>query len=121
MFWKIVGILKGILKNSALFIGKFLCRDDVNIKVWFYAFRLHLNYKKDFWSHLFPSEFCKIFKKIFSLEHSWASASDFIFDIFKLTKYMKVSLLFTFFRKKSKIKQKILVALRLGNPRLALQ
>ena len=34
--------------------------------------------------------------KTFFLENSWASASDFIFDIFKLNKYMEDSFLFTF-------------------------
>ena len=44
---------------------------------------------------------CRIFKNTFLLEHSWVSASDFIFDIFKSNKYMKVSfLLIVFYRKK---------------------
>ena len=50
---------------------------------------------------LFFSRFYRIYKNTFPLEHSWTSASDFIFDIFKSNKYMKVSfLLTTFYRKK---------------------
>ena len=55
------------------------------------------------------------------LENSWASASDFIFDVFKSNKYMKVSFLLTVFYRKSKIKQKSRVTLKLGNLRFALQ
>ena len=61
----------------------------------------------------------RIFKNTFLLEHSWASASDSIVDIFKSNKYMKVSLLLT--AKESKIKQKSRLALKLGNLRIALQ
>ena len=60
-------------------------------------------------------------KNTFLLEHSWASASDFIYDIFKSNKYMRVSFLLTVFYKKNKIKQKSRVALKLGNLRFALQ
>ena len=52
---------------------------------------------------LFSSEFFRIFKKIFLFEHPWASASDFIFEMLKLNKYMKVSLLFNFLFWKSNI------------------
>ena len=76
---------------------------------------------KNFANFLFFSGFCRILKNTFPLEHSWASASDFIFDIFKSNKYMKVSFLLTVFYRKSKIKQKSRVALKLGNLRFALQ
>ena len=76
---------------------------------------------KNFANFLFYNGFCRIFKNTFLLEHSWASASDFIFDIFKSNKYMKVSFLLTVFYRKSKIKQKSRVALKLGNLRFALQ
>ena len=76
---------------------------------------------ENFVNFLFFSWFCRIFKNTFLLEHSWASASDFIFDIFKSNKYMKVSFLLTVFYRKSKIKQKSRVALKLGNLRFALQ
>ena len=76
---------------------------------------------KNFVNFLFFSGFCRILKNTFPLEHSWASASDFIFDIFKSNKYMKVSFLLTVFYRKSKIKQKSRVALKLGNLRFALQ
>ena len=46
------------------------------------------------------------FLRIPFFEHSWVSASDFIFGIFKSNKYMKVSFLLTVFYRKSKIKQK---------------
>ena len=49
------------------------------------------------------------------------SAADFIFDIFKSNKYMRVSFLLTVFYIKNKIKQKSRVALKLGNLRFALQ
>ena len=56
---------------------------------------------KNFENFLFSSGFYRIFKNTFLLEHSWANASDFIFDIFKSNKYMKVSFLLTvFYRKK---------------------
>ena len=58
MFYKIVGVLK----NVANFAGAYLCRDDVNVKVWFYAFRLHIYYKREFSTRLFSSEFRRIFK-----------------------------------------------------------
>ena len=76
---------------------------------------------KNFANFLFFSGFYRILKNTFPLEHSWASASDFIFDIFKSNKYMKVSFLLTVFYRKSKIKQKSRVALKLGNLRFALQ
>ena len=57
---------------------------------------------KNFANFFFFSGFCRIFKNTFLLEHSWASASDldFIFDIFKPDKYMKVSFLLTVFYRK---------------------
>ena len=60
-------------------------------------------------------------KNTLLLEHSWASASDFIFDIFKSNKYMRVSFLLTVFYKKKENKAKIRVALKRGNLRFALQ
>ena len=74
---------------------------------------------KNFANFLFLSGLCRIFKNTFLLEHSWASASDSIVEIFKSNKYMKVSLLLT--AKESKIKQKSRLALKLGNLRIALQ
>ena len=56
---------------------------------------------KNFANFLFFSGFCRISKNTFLLEHSWASASEIISDIFKSNKYMKVSFLLTvFYRKK---------------------
>ena len=92
---------KGVLKNFANFTGKHLCRVKCEPKSLIYPYSLHLHYKKDSCTQLFFSGFCRIFKNTFLLEHSWASASDFIFDIFKSNKYMKVSFLLTiFYRKK---------------------
>ena len=45
------------------------------------------------------------------------SASDFIVDMFKSNKYIKVSFLFNFFYRKCKTKQ---LALKLGDPKFAL-
>ena len=112
---------KGVLKNFANFIGKYLCRVKYEPKSLIYPYSLHLHYKKDSCTQLFFSGFCRIFKNTFLLEHPWASASDFIFDIFKLNKYMRMSFLFTVFCKKSKIKQKGRLALTVGNLRIALQ
>ena len=86
----------------------------MNIKVWLYPCSLHLHYKRDPCTQLFPSQFCRIFKNTFLLEHFWASPCDFIFDIFKSNKYMNVSFLLIVFHRKSKTKQKSRVALRLG-------
>ena len=58
---------------------------------------MHLHYKRDSCTHFFSSEFCRTFKNTFPLGHSWARASDFIFDLVKSNKYMKVSFLFTLF------------------------
>ena len=41
---------------------------------------------KNFANFFFYNGFCRIFKNTFLLEHSCASASDFIFDIFKSNK-----------------------------------
>ena len=87
MFYK-----AGALENFENFTEKYLC---LNVNVWFYAFSLHLYYKETP-VQLFSSEFFRIFKKIFLFEHPWASASDFIFEMLKLNKYMKVSFLFNF-------------------------
>ena len=70
---------------------------------------------------LFFSGFCRIFKNTFPLEHSWASVSDFIFDIFNQTNTWKWVFYESFFTEKSKIKQNSRLALKLGNLRIALQ
>ena len=121
MFYRIVGVLKRFLKDFANFTGKHLWRVKCEPKSLIYPYSLHLRYKKDSCTELFFSGFCRIFKNTFLLEHSWASASDFIFDIFKSNKYMKVSFLLTVFYKKGKIKQKSRLALKVGNLRIALQ
>ena len=78
--------------------------------------------QKRYLHKLFLREFFRILlKNTFLLEHSWVSAADFIFDIFKSNKYMRVSFLLTVFYRKNKIKQKSRVALKLGNLRFALQ
>ena len=112
---------KGVLKNFVNFTEKHLCRVKCEPKSLIYACRLHLHYKRDFYTQLFFREFCRIFKNTFLLEHSWTSASDFIFDILKSNKYMKKSFLLTVFYRKSKMKQRSRVALKLGNLRCALQ
>ena len=92
---------KGVLKNFANFTGKYLCRVKCEPKSLTDPCSLHFHYEKDSCIQLFFSGFCTIFKNTFLLEHSWESASDFIFDIFKSNKYMKVSfLLSAFYRKK---------------------
>ena len=108
-------------KVFANFTGKHLCRVKCEPKSLIYPYSLHLHYKKDSCTQLFFSGFCRIFKNTFLLEHSWASASDFIFDIFKSNKYMKVSFLLTVFYIKSKMKQKSRLTLKLKNLRIALQ
>ena len=112
---------KGVLKNFANFAGKYLCRVKCEPKSLIHPCSLHLHYINDSCTQLFFSGFCRIFKNTFPLEHSWASASDFIFDIFKSNKYMKVSFLLTVFYRKSKIKQKSRLGLKLGHLRFALQ
>ena len=98
---------KGVLKYFANFNGKHPCQVKCEPKGLIYPCSLHLHYKRDPCTQLFFSEFCRIFKNTFFLEHSWASASDFMFDIFNSNKYMKVSFLLTVFYRKSKIKQKV--------------
>ena len=110
---------KGVLKKFANFTGKHLCRLKCEPKSL--SIQPAPSLKKDFCTQLFFSEFCRIFRNTFLLEHSWASASDFIFDTFKSNKYMKKSFLLTVFYKKSKIKQKSRLTLKLGNLRIALQ
>ena len=93
--------LKGVLKNFSNFTGKYLCRIKCEPKSLIHPCSLHLHYINDSCTQLFFSGVCRIFKNTFPLEHSWATASDFIFDIFKSNKYMKVSFLLTiFYRKK---------------------
>ena len=94
MRYKIVGVLKGVFKDFANFTGKY--RYNVNVKVWLYAFTLHLNFKK---THTVVfREFCRSFKKAFLLEHSWTIASDFfMFDIFKSNNTRKLVFYLPFF------------------------
>ena len=76
--------------SQKLFTGKYLCRIICEPKSLIYPCSLHLHYINDSSTQLFFSGFCRIFKNTFPLEHSWASASDFIFDIFKSNKYMSI-------------------------------
>ena len=77
--------------------------------------------KKETPAHsFFFSEFCIILINTFLLEHSWASASDFIFDI-KIKQINEIEFSITHFYRKSKIMPKSRVALKLGNLRFALQ
>ena len=110
---------KVFLKVSQISLENTCAEWNVNVKVWFIHTACIFITKKTV--QLFFSGFCRTFKNTFLLEHSWASASDIIFDIFKSNKYMKGSFLFTVFYKKSKIKQKRRLALKLGNLRIALQ
>ena len=94
---------KGVLKNFANFTRKYMCRVKCEPKSLIHPCSLNLHYKNTS-----------------LLEHSWASASDFIFDIFKSNKYMKVSFLLSVFsKKKIKIKQKSRLPLKLRNLRVA--
>ena len=95
---------KGLLKNYANFIRKHLCRVKCEPKKLIYPCGLHLHFRRDSCTQLLFIEFCRIFRIPF-LEHSWASASDFIFNIFNSKKYMKVSFLLTLFYRKSKSKK----------------
>ena len=97
---------KGVLKNFSNFTGKYLCRIKCEPKSLIHPCSLHLHYINDSRTQLFFSVFYRIFKNTFFLEHSWASASDFIFDIFKSNKYMKVSFLLTIFYRKKESKAK---------------
>ena len=110
MFYVIVGVLK----NFTNFTGKHLCGVKCELKSLIYSCSLHLHYKKDSCTQLFFSGFCRIFKNNFLLEHSWASASVFISEIFKSNKYKKVSLLLTVFYKTNKIKQKNPIGFKAG-------
>ena len=105
---------KGVFKNFANSTGKHLQRVKCEHKSLIYPCSLHLHCKRDSCTQLFFSEFCRIFKITFLLEHSWANASDFVFDIFKSNKYMKVTFLLTAFYRKSKIKQKKLSGSKIG-------
>ena len=92
---------KGVVKNFSNFTGKYLCRIKREPKSLIHLCSLHLHYINDSCTKLFFTGFYRIYKDAFPLEHSWTSASDFIFDTFKSNKYMKVSfLLTTFYRKK---------------------
>ena len=115
MFYKIVGVLKGVLKKFANFTGKYLCW------VWCerFTFSFNLYYKRDSCIQLFAREFRRIFKKTFLSEHSKVSASDFTFGMFKSnqTNTWKWVFYLSFF----KTKQESWVALKLENSRFALQ
>ena len=97
-----------------------MCRIKCEPKCLIYPCSLQLHYKRDTCTQLFFSEFCIILINNFLLDHSWASAYGFIFDIFKSNKELKVSFLLPVFYRKSKIKPKNRVALKLGNLRFAL-
>ena len=97
---------KCVLKNFANFTGKQLSRLKREPKNLIYPCSLHFHYKRDSCTQLFFSELCRIFKNTFLLEHSWASTSGFILNIFKSNKCMKVSFLLTIFTEKVKKKRK---------------
>ena len=109
---------KGVLKNFANFTGKHPCRVKCEPKSLIYPCSLYLIIKEAP-AHSYFSVSSAEFLGIPFLEHSWASASEFIFDIFNSNKYRKVSFLLTGFYRKSKIKQKSQPALR--HLRFALQ
>ena len=46
--------------------------------------------QRDVCKQFFSSEFFRILKKTFLLEHTWEIAANFIFDIFKSNKYRKL-------------------------------
>ena len=100
-------------------LGNTCTENNVNLKFWLYAFSIPII--KDTLSHSFFQTVLEIFKKTFLLVYSWASVSEFIFDIFKSNKYIKVSFLLTFLYRKIKTKQENWVPLKRGNPRFALQ
>ena len=83
-----------LLKISQISLRNTCAGYNVNVKVWLYAFSLHLYYKRDACKQFFSSEFRRIFKKTF---------------------------LFSFFYGKSKTMQERRVAPKLGNPRFALK
>ena len=99
MLYKIVGVLKGVLKNLTNFTGKHLCQVLCERKSL--TFRQNLYYKRNACKQLFSCEFCRIFKKTFLLEHTRISAS--------------------YLNQKSKTKQESRMAPKLGNSRFALQ
>ena len=109
------------LKLSQISLENTCAAYNVNVKIWLYAFSLHLNLNMTPAHICFPVSSAERLRRPFFLEHFWGSASDFIFRIFKSNKYMKVSFLFTFSteHEESKTKQESLVALNLGNPRFA--
>ena len=98
---------KGVLKNFANFIGKHSCRVKCEPKMYWFIHEVCTFIIKETPAHssCFSVSSAE-FLRIPILEHPWASASDFIFDIFNSSKYMKVSFLLTVFYRKSKIKQK---------------
>ena len=110
---------KVFLKISLILVENTGARYNVNVKVWFYASNLHFNL--DSYKVLYSSESCRGSKNTFLLEHFWASASEFIFDIFKSNKFIQVRFLFTLLYSKNKTNQKNRVALNPGNPRFVLQ
>ena len=108
---------KDVLKNFANFTGKHPCR----VKSEHKSLIIHaacIFILKEIPSHSYFSVSYAEFLRIVFLERSWASAFDFIFDMFNSNIYMKVSFLLTAFYRKSKIKQKRRLALKLGHLRL---
>ena len=73
------------------------------------------HYKRDFYTQLFSSEFCRMFENILMF---WSLLGE-CFDLFKLSKYMTLSFLLGFFYRKGKTDWKRVV--KLGNLRFALQ
>ena len=71
---KLLVFSKVFLKISQISLENTCTRYNMNVKVWLYAFSLHLCYKRDACKQFFSSEFCRIFKKIFLLEHTWTHA-----------------------------------------------
>ena len=100
-FYRIVGILKGVLKNITNFTGKYLCRVWWERKSLVLYIRPAPLYKRDSCTQLFSGKFRRIFENNLFVEQPWESASNFLFDIFKLNKYMKVRFIYTFSYRKS--------------------
>ena len=69
---------------------------NMNVKVWLYAFTLHLYYKRDSRAQMFSREPCRILRTPFF----YNTPGRVLLTLFKSNKYMKVSFLFTFFYRK---------------------
>ena len=80
--------LEVFLKISQISLRNICTGYNVNVKIWLYAFNIFI-IKRIPRTLVFQSVL-EIFKNVFLLKHSWASASDFKFDIFQWNKYMKV-------------------------------